>query len=139
MEIKIKNAVLRKTQFLVAVERLLQSRSMPARTCIEINRLIDEVATHLEILNKARRDVTLRYCVRDEKNGIKVIDNKVVFPNDDAREACAKELEDLDNEFFTAELTEPVTIYDDETITPIDLRLMGHVVQVKERPKPEGT
>jgi hypothetical protein len=134
MEIKIRNAFVIKNEFLVAVERLLQSRSMPAKTCIEVNRLIDELFTHLEILKKSRRDITLRYCSKDEHGSAKLDSTKsVVFPSDADKAACASKLMELDQEYFTAELTSPVVIYSDEDITPLELRMLGHIVQVKER------
>lgn len=140
MEIKIRNSVVIKDDFLMAVQRLLQSRSMPAKLCIEINRIIDEVVSHIDILRKSRRDVALRYCNKD-KDGNAVVDanNKIVFPDDASEKACRKGLDELDKEFFTAELSEPVVIYEDENITPVDLRLLGQMVVVKERSTVQGS
>jgi len=136
MEIKIKNSIVLKTEFLLAVERLLQSRQMPAKTCIEVNAAIDEIASHVDVLRRSRRDVALRYCSKKE-DGSSQVDEKgnLVFPDIDANKACLKEFAEIGDEYLTLELTEPVTLYDDENITPIDLRLLGGMVQVKERPK----
>lgn len=136
MEIKIKNAIVLKPEFLQAIERLLQSRPMPAKTCIEVNTAIDEIVSHFNILKRAKRDVTLRYCSKDPE-GKPVIDAKdnVVFPDKEATEACNKAFADLSEESLTIQITQPVTIYDDENIAPLDLRLLGRIVEVKERPK----
>jgi len=136
MEIKIKNSIVLRPEFLVALERLLQSRAMPAKMCIEVNRVIDEAMTHLDLLRKSRRDITLRLCKKNE-DGTAVLDaaNNVVFPDDASKNECQKLFEDLNNEYLVVEMTESVTIYDDENVTPLDIRMLGSVVQIKERPK----
>lgn len=136
MEIKIKNSNVRNPHFLAAIERLLQSRSMPAKTCLEVNRIIDETVSHHNILKRSRRDITMRLCSKD-KDGQALLDesNNVVFPDAALNEECNKQFTDLDNEYLTVEMSNPVIIYEDENIIPLDLRLLGGLVEVKERPK----
>jgi len=134
MQIKIRNSIVIKNEFADAVNRLLQSRSMPAKACLELNIALDELATQAKILRKARRDITLRYCCKD-KDGEAVSNEShfVVFPDAESEKACHKEFEELFKEYTIVEMTNPVTIYADENVTPQDLRLLGGLVQVGER------
>ena len=139
MDIQIRNKVILKPEFVHAVQNLLQTRRMPAKTTIEVNTAIDELASHNETLKRSRRDIVLRYCVRDEDENPKVDENgNYVFPEDEAKQACGKDLMDIENESITLQMTEPVVIYDDEEIAPIELRLLGGLVEVRERSKVEG-
>jgi len=138
MDIKIKNRFIMKPEFGAAVQSLLQTRRMPAKTTIEINTAIDELASHGETLKKSRADIVLRYAAKDDQGKVKIDGNgNYVFPDDEAKKECGRALHEVEEEYITLQVTEPATIYDDEEIAPIELRLLGGLVQVKERPKPE--
>jgi len=134
MDIKIKNGIILKPEFVNAVQNLLQTRRMPAKTTIEVNTAIDELASHSATLKKSRKDIVLRHCVKDDAGEPKVDERgNYVFPDDAAKQECGKDLRDIENEYITVQLTESVIIYDDEEISPIELRLLGGLVEVKER------
>lgn len=135
MEIKIRNGFLVKPEFLQLVERLLQTRSMPAKACLDINAAIDKITSQINTIRRTRNDIIMRYCVKD-KDGIPVTDgNKYTFPDDKTKQVCFKEIGDVDKEFFTVDILEQITMYDDEVITPVELRVLGDLVKVVERPK----
>ena len=136
MEIQIKNSTLLKPAFVAAVQNLLQTRRMPAKTTIEVNVAIDEMSSHIETLKKAREDVAKRYCSKNEE-GLPVIDvsNNYVFPDEASKQECRKALDEVEAESVIVNLTNPIVIYDDEDIAPIELRLLGGLVEVKERLK----
>ena len=112
---------------------------MPAKACLELNTALDELSTQAKILRKARRDITLRHCCKD-KDGEAVSNefHMVVFPDAESEKVCRKELGELFEEYATVEMTDPVTIYTDENVTPQDLRFLGGLVQVKEREVKQG-
>lgn len=138
MDIKIKNRFILKPEFNIAVQNLLQTRRMPARTTIEVNTAIDELASHSDTLRKSRLDTVKRHAVLDENGAAKIDENgNYMFPDDAAKQECGRALRDIEEEYITIQVTEPVFIYDDEEIAPIELRLLSGLVQVRERPKPE--
>jgi hypothetical protein len=136
MEIKIKNSIIINPAFGSAIQNILQTRRMPARTTLEINRVIDEIATQIDLLKKSRTDIAKRYANLDNK-GNPVVDanSNYVFPSDEKKLECRRALDELEAEYITVEVSSPVVLYDDENIAPLELRLLGGLVEVKERPK----
>jgi len=140
MQIKIRNDILLKKEFFEAVTRILQTRQMTAKACLELNKVVDELTDMATIVKKTKNDIILSHCSKDENNAL-MMDAKgnVVFPDFQSELSCRKALGDLNKEHVTVEMADPVTIYTDESITPQDLKLLGGLVQVREREVKQGT
>jgi hypothetical protein len=132
---KIKNVDILSNDFLPAFERLMY-RQMPAKQCLELAQCLDELTSHQNITRKARTVIIEKYAVKDKSN--KVVSDglgNAVFPNDKAMQKCMAELKEIDDDTVEINLTSKITIYDDEHVVPMHIKVLRDVISITPRPK----
>jgi hypothetical protein len=136
---EIKNSDVLHNEFLVAFERLMY-RQMPAKKCLELSVCLDELTSHRTIAQKAKAVIIDKYGVKGA-DGKVIVDGRgnVSFKDEETGAKCVAELKEIDGESITINLTDKVTIYDDEEYAPIHLRLLKDVLNIIPRPKTPET
>ncbi|MBD3261063.1 MAG: hypothetical protein GF334_05175 [Candidatus Altiarchaeales archaeon] len=135
MEIKIKNGILIQEAFLEHYTKLLQ-RQMPAKLCLELNQALDEIISQASVVKRTRLEIAKKYGEKKE-DGSLLTDaaENVLFPDEETKAKCMGEINEILNETLTITVSKPVSIYEDETATPDELRFLGGLIEVIDRPK----
>lgn len=136
---EIKNSNVLHNEFLPAFERLMY-RQMPAKQCLELSVCLDELTAHRNIAQKAKAVIIDKYGVKDKDGKVLVDSNgNVSFKDGEIGNKCISELKEIDGESITINLTNKVTIFEDEEYAPIHLRLLKDVLNIIPRPKAPET
>jgi len=132
---KIKNGLIADESFMPALKYLM-GRELTAKQCLEMNQATDELVAHQRVIIRSKYQIMEKYSAKDDEGKMKTQENgDVIFPNNDAREACVKDILEIMNEEYDVELSSKIVIYEDEPLRPDYYNLIKDMVEIRERPK----
>lgn len=104
-------------------------KGMPGRVSYAVSKNIALAKTEIDAYNKARQDVIEKYCLKDEKGEVIIIDNKYDIPQNKIDE-CNAELDSLLNEEVSIEFKKlnPEEL-DKAELSPSDFAIIDFMIQ----------
>jgi hypothetical protein len=132
---KIKNGYIADDEFMNALSYLLK-RELTAKQCLEMNQAQDELIAHQRVIVRSKYQIMEKHAKKDEEGKMVTQENgDVVFPSEEARQECVKEILEIMNEEYDVDLSSKIVIYEDEPLRPSYYNLIKDLVEIKERPK----
>jgi len=134
---KLKNGIVIEDDFLLTFQELL-NKDMPAKQCLELSTCLDELISHINVVRRTKRALIEKYAKKNKDGEIlSDEDGAILFDDDEKRQKCLSEINEIMNESIDISLSEPVKIYADEIMTPKKVRLLKDVIEIVEREQSE--
>jgi hypothetical protein len=129
-KMKIKNFLILNKDFDDALNFLLTLK-MPAYQSLEISKCIDDVIAKHQTLDRTRKAIVERYCLKD-KEGNPTINKEgnVEFKTVDDQKSCLIEVQKILDEETEVTLSEKVRIDKNQSITPLQIKLLRDFVVI---------
>jgi len=127
---KIKNFLIFNKDFGEALNFLLTLK-MPAYQSLEISECIDEVIAKHQTLERTRKAIVERYCLKDEKGNPTINkEGNVVFETIEDQKDCLAEVQKILDEEAEIKLTEKVHIDKNQSISPLQIKLLKDFIVI---------
>lgn len=127
---KIKNFLILNKDFDEALNFLLTLK-MPAYQSLEISNCIDEVIAKHQTLDRTRKAIVERYCLKDEKGNPTINkEGNIVFKTMEDQKECLAEVQKVLDEETEITLTEKVKIDKNQQISPLQIKLLKEFIVI---------
>lgn len=128
---KIKNSLVLNEDFIKAFSDLMLI-GMPAKQCLEVSTCMDELATHSQIVIRARKAIVDKYCKKNEDGAPEVEKGDIVFETPELKKECLREVKEIEEEEIDLPLTKRIKIKETEIMTPLKIRVLQDVIDIIE-------
>ena len=130
---KIKNGLLLNPNFIKSIQKLF-TIEMPAKQCLELSMVLDEVDPQIKILQRSKYIIIDKLAKKDADGKIITDDTgEAQFKDIETRQKCFGQVTEILNEDFEISLKKKVLIdEDDKRFTPQDLMILRELIEVKE-------
>jgi len=130
--IKIQNGLLILPEFSEAIQELM-SIKIDVKSCLLISTVIEDIEAQIDVVNRSKRMVINKYCIKDEKGSPKIdAEGSALFDNDEIREQCLKDIEDIMVEKFELRIKDKIKIPGSEEFTTKYFILLKDIISVEE-------
>lgn len=132
---KIKNGFIVDDEFMPALSYILK-REMTAKQCLEMNQAVDELTAHQKVIARSKYQIMEKHSKKDEEGKMMTEENgDVIFPDEETRQKCLKEILEIMNEEYDVDLSSKIVVYEDEPFRPSYYNVIKDLVDIKERSK----
>lgn len=131
--IKLQNGLVIMPEFMEALQKLMVLE-IPVSQCVALSTAIEEINTQTNIVNRSKKVILEKYCLKDEAGKAKV--DKVgnaIFENDETQQKCLNDIGEIMNETFELHLENKVVVPEDTKMTPQEFILLKDLIEVAEK------
>jgi hypothetical protein len=136
MDIKIKNGVIAVPDFEPAFQKIVAGIQMPARQCLEVATVLEEILKQKRIIERTRRIVLEKYGKKDSEGKLITNDrNETIFESPNSKMECMKEMEQLFEEDFTVTISKKIEVPESFKMFPQEFILLKDFIDLVEDKK----